>query len=1103
MPVSRSKPIDFNNRLVLFKYLLSSLGAKDLSSFKNLNSVMYEGFDENGNTLFFREIDVRLSSPLINTVTTISRDKLKQYDENICRHLKQISEKRGIIHLKYFQYLSLLFTEIYLDRFFNDKDDFVKSLNAFIKDCNDELFQSLRGSSLNMENYTPDKLNKLGFMCATGSGKTLIMHINILQFHHYNKLANRHYQGMKINKTILLSPNEGMSLQHIDEFKLSNIPASLFQKDGYSFDFSKDDILVIDMNKLKEEGKVKTIAVDSFEQNNLVLIDEAHRGLQGDVWFDYRNRLSADGGFSFEYSATFKQALKSLKPTAEGNEALLNDYGKSIIIDYSYKYFYDDGYGKDYRIYNLQEGLDSGEQRTIYLTGCLLSFYQQVKIYNEYKVQCKLFEIENPLLVFVGNRVTSPIKSGSSLDAAEKDLLTDIEEILQFLDNFINKKSQSIQRIKKILQAQTNIVDNRNNDIFSQNFTPLDKIFGSSLTPEIVYNDILEMVFNSSSHSESPRLYLTDLKTQGGEIGLKIGQNGDYFGVINIGDTSSLINQCNEKGLVTTKDEFSTPSLFRNINTQGSIIKLLIGSRKFTEGWNCWRVSTMGLINFAKGEGSQAIQLFGRGVRLHGYANNLKRSSKAENAPANIPREIPYLETLTIFGIKADYMAKFKEFLETEGLPSNDQIYNYSMATVNRFDNIKGKNIKTLRIRKGINFKEQAPRYILDIPDTQSKDYFYKNEIILDCRAKVQNQSSPDDYKFDTSSPIKPNRIGKQYLQYLDFDYIYWHILQYKNDKRYFNITIDKNNLYNIIHNEDWSYGLIIPEDELKLNSFEKASKATSFISLILQTYLDKFYTFHKNRWEDPYLEYQDITFDDPNFVAEYTFSYKPADVNDNGFLELEKYVNDLNTLLGRDKKILTKTKELFSGSLIAIDFPHHLFIPLIYKSDKLTTVQVTPINLNYGEKRFIELLQVYLESNLDFLKSIDIFLLRNKSKSGMGFFEAGNFYPDYILWVDTKDKQYMTFIDPKGLLHHQKNDPKIQFYKTIKELKQRPLLQASKGKKDIILNSFIFSVTEYISMKKLWDIDINTLSNMHVLFLEQEDCIKTMFDHILKFNNY
>ena len=143
-------------------------------------------------------------------------------------------------------------------------------------------------------------------------------------------------------------------------------------------------MIVIDMNKLKEEGKVKTVSVDSFEQNNLVLVDEGHRGLSGDVWYDYRTRLSEEG-FAFEYSATFKQALKA---NATGNtqqardaRALMEEYGKSIIMDYSYKYFYSDGYGKDYRIYNLQGTVDP-EQKHLYLVGCLLSFYQQMKLFE-------------------------------------------------------------------------------------------------------------------------------------------------------------------------------------------------------------------------------------------------------------------------------------------------------------------------------------------------------------------------------------------------------------------------------------------------------------------------------------------------------------------------------------------------------------------------------------------------------------------------------------------------------------------------------------------------------------------------------------------------
>ena len=55
-----------------------------------------------------------------------------------------------------------------------------------------------------------------------------------------------------------------------------------------------------------------------------------------------------------------------------------------------------------------------------------------------------------------------------------------------------------------------------------------------------------------------------------------------------------------------------------------------------------------------------------------------------------------------------------------------------------------------------------------------------------------------------------------------------------------------------------------------------------------------------------------------------------------------------------------------------------------------------------------------------------------------MGFFVAGNFYPDYILWIDTPEKQYITFVDPKGLLRIMPDDPKIEFYKTIKDLEKQ-----------------------------------------------------------------
>ena len=133
----------------------------------------------------------------------------------------------------------------------------------------------------------------------------------------------------------------------------------MFEKDR-GFATRRDDVIVIDMNKLKEEGKVKTVSVDSFEQNNLVLVDEGHSGLS----------------VTFGMIIVPVYLLKDLRLNT-----LMEEYGKSIIMDYSYKYFYSDGYGKDYRIYNLQKSIVE-EQRHLYLVGCLLSFYQQIKVFE-------------------------------------------------------------------------------------------------------------------------------------------------------------------------------------------------------------------------------------------------------------------------------------------------------------------------------------------------------------------------------------------------------------------------------------------------------------------------------------------------------------------------------------------------------------------------------------------------------------------------------------------------------------------------------------------------------------------------------------------------
>lgn len=1063
----------FNDQLLLFRYFLNLFGKNTLASLAGqLNNVEQEGYNENQNTWFYVYLD-RICTVNKEKVK-INLDKLRQYDENICRYVKQIGEKRGGIVLKYFQYISLLFTEMYLDRYFFDKEAFCRDLNEFAKQVYTETL-----GGINIE-FKPEGMNKLAFMCATGSGKTLITHANILQFSYYLKKAQRLNSHLTINKVILLSPNEGMSNQHLEELKLSSISAALFQKD-IGFLSQKEDVVIIDMNKLKEEGKIKTVSIDSFEQNNLVLVDEAHRGLAGDVWYDYRSRLSADGGFAFEYSATFKQAMKTLNPTKDKD--LLDEYCTSIIMDYSYKYFYGDGYGKEYRIYNLKDGIDE-EQRQLYLTGCLLSFYQQLKLFEVDSKEFAPFEIEKPLLVFVGNRVTAKTSDAE---------LTDVEEVIDFIDKFVNRKAKTIERLNAVLNEDTGLMDGRGAELFSQDFNALKYLFGGTPKAEDIYADILRMVFNSDTASEEPRLHIENIRQVPGEIGLKIGEYGEYFGVISIGNTAGLVKNCDKKGIVAKTEEFVSESLFRNINNATSNIKVLIGSRKFTEGWNSWRVSTMGLINFAKGEGSQAIQLFGRGVRLRGYHGCLKRSHKLDDQSVTIPKHIELLETLTIFGIKAQYMEDFKKYLELEEMPTNENIHEFPLPVVSRYDMVKEKKLRVIKVKAGANFKKQARRLVMDVPDEGFMSYLVKNKITIDCRSKVQTIESS--FSMQMMSVTEEHTLDKTYIPYLDYDRIFEELEAYKNEKFYYNISIEKDRLKSILLVDGW-YSLIIPKVHIKIDSFEKLEAATDYCIMVLKSYIEKFYKYEKERWEAPLLEYQELTADDNNFISEYSLSYTDLFDGDTGAEQVEKFVAELTTLLSKDKGIVAYEKAVFSNSLIAFDFRSHLYAPLICLKANGLKIQVSPVSLNEDEKLFVDRLKEYTENNKEVFNGKNLYLLRNKSKVGMGFFEAGNFYPDYVLWIDTPEVQYISFIDPKGLMRVRPDDPKVEFYTRIKELETR--LQPTSADKKIALNSFIMSGTKSADLREWWQMSKPEREAKHVLCLDNDDCIDVMVGKIL-----
>jgi len=111
--------------------------------------------------------------------------------------------------------------------------------------------------------------------------------------------------------------------------------------------------------------------------------------------------------------------------------------------------------------------------------------------------------------------------------------------------------------------------------------------------------------------------------------------------------------------------------------------------------------------------------------------------------------------------------------------------------------------------------------------------------------------------------------------------------------------------------------------------------------------------------------------------------------------------------------------------------------------------------------------------------------LPRNFPKTGMGFFNLGGFYPDFIMWIKSKDRQRIVFLDPHGMEHDKALDnEKIPLSKDIKQLEEKL------GDKKITLDSFILTNTSYESLKKARTAaeTKEEFKANHVLFLKGEE---------------
>ncbi|MDP9409321.1 MAG: DEAD/DEAH box helicase family protein, partial [Actinomycetota bacterium] len=122
---------------------------------------------------------------------------------------------------------------------------------------------------------------KLAFWMATGSGKTLLMHLNYRQF--------LHYEGEPPDNVLLITPNAGLTAQHLEEMRMSGIPCERFSAAESGLGLAEENVVrVLEITKLtgNKKGGGESVDVGAFEGRSLIFVDEGHKGAGGgkDTW---------------------------------------------------------------------------------------------------------------------------------------------------------------------------------------------------------------------------------------------------------------------------------------------------------------------------------------------------------------------------------------------------------------------------------------------------------------------------------------------------------------------------------------------------------------------------------------------------------------------------------------------------------------------------------------------------------------------------------------------------------------------------------------------------------------------------------------------------
>ena len=333
------------------------------------------------------------------------------------------------------------------------------------------------------------------------------------------------------------------------------------------------------------------------------------------------------------------------------------------------------------------------------------------------------------------------------------------------------------------------------------------------------------------------------------------------------------------------------------------------------------------------------------------------------------------METLFIFGLNADYINAFLESIKTEEVEFDEEEISIRFNQPSKWV----ARIHTIGTREDFNFADNLVELKVDDKLISELEVDLRPKIVL---AHGMETSHAD---LDSSSLLS---LDQSQLNLLDWNLMHCNLLDYKVAQGYYNLLISKASLKEII--TSGRYRILTSPEQRDLSSFSEVSRLESIVMSYLKSYIDRFYRRSEKR------------------EAMNNLTVKKLNrQNDN--LNFEKFVLKFprgSVVVGEIQKLLKALKKVYSLDdpiIPSVHFDRHLYTPLLVYLKGREEIKSYPVKLNKGETKFIKDLRDYLVKNPNELGKNEVFVLRNLSKRGIGFFQSSGFYPDFILWVKSR----------------------------------------------------------------------------------------------------